>query len=126
MSGKIIATIYFYLISAVSLFLIVLGIFATVTFIINMTQYEKYPLRYPQMDCELGYGYSNPMPVRDFVETTPSAQEIEKQTQACIRQQDEERKQHKVEDIKDAITFSLVGIILFAIHFPLARKQLKG
>ena len=44
MSEKTIATIYFYVISAASLALIVIGIFNIVNFLINSTQYEKYPL----------------------------------------------------------------------------------
>ena len=127
MSGKTIATIYFYLISAASLALIVIGIFNTVNFFINITQYDKYPLRYSQGDCEGGFGY--PMPYKimptDGIEATPSAQDLEKQKQVCQKQQEQDRKQHKIEDVRNAITFTLVGLVLFSIHFPLARKQSK-
>ncbi|MBI4038493.1 hypothetical protein HY384_00895 [Candidatus Daviesbacteria bacterium] len=127
MSGKAIATIYFYLVSAASLALIVMGIFNAVNLMINSTQYEKYPLRYePGIDCESGFGYPVPykiMPPDVREEATISAQDLEKQTKNCLRQQELERRQHKVDDFKDAITFSLVGVVLFSIHFPLARKQ---
>ncbi len=120
MSGKTIATIYFYLISAASLALIVIGIFNAVNFGINVTQYEKYPLRYPQGNCE-GYPYKfGPSPA------SPSATELEKQKQDCLKQENALSKQQKIDDLKNAITFSLVGTILFIIHFPLARKQSKG
>ena len=57
---------------------------------------------------------------------TRSAQDIldiKRQRQLCLNQQEEDRKQHKIDDLKNSITFTLVGLILFAIHFPLARKQ---
>lgn len=127
MSGKTIATIYFYIISAASLALIVIGIFNGVNFAINLTQYDKYPLRFgPAQDCENGFGYPAPMKVSPIgTESTSSAKDLEKQKQACLKQQEADRKQHKVEDLKNALTFSLVGVILFSIHFPLARKQSK-
>lgn len=127
MSGKIIATIYFYLISAVSLGLIVVGIFTIISFLVNITQYDKYPIRYPQGSCE-GYPYkygAYPMDIRGEV-ATPSAKEQERQKQLCLEQEEMERKQHKIDDIKNSITFTLVGLVLFVIHFPLARKQSKG
>jgi hypothetical protein len=34
-----------------------------------------------------------------------------------------ERKTHKVDNIKDAIFFTLVGIILLALHFPVAIRR---
>jgi len=125
MSGKTIATIYFYLISAASLALIVIGIFNAVNFLINSTQYDKYPLRYPQGSCEISpykFGHYPVMDIRGEV-ATPSAAELEKQKQECLKQEDAERKQRKIDDLKNAITFTLVGLVLFSIHFPLARKQ---
>lgn len=128
MNGKIISLIYFYTISATSLALIVIGIFNAVNFFINSTQYEKYPLRYTGGDCEGGFSY--PMPYKavliDEREATPSTRDLEKQKQLCLKQQEQERKQHKIDDLKNAVTFTLVGVILFSIHFPLARKQSKG
>ena len=128
MSGKTIATIYFYIISAASLALIVIGIFNSVNFLINSTQYEKYPLRYPQGSCE-GYPYKfGPYPAMDVraIPATPSAQELEKQKQECLKQENALSKQQKIDDLKNAITFTLVGAVLFLIHFPLARKQSKS
>ena len=52
MAGKTIATLYFYVISAGSIVLMVIGIFSIVNFVINSTQYDKYPLKYPQGTCE--------------------------------------------------------------------------
>lgn len=128
MSGKTIATIYFYIVSAASLALIVIGIFNGVNFGINSTQYDKYPLRYgPGGDCEGGFGYAMPYKVSpiDGRDATPSAKEQVKQKEICEKAQDIERKEHKISDIKNAVTFTLVGIILFLIHFPQARKYSK-
>ncbi|MBI2019829.1 hypothetical protein HYS94_00200 [Candidatus Daviesbacteria bacterium] len=128
MSGKTIATIYFYVISAASLALIVIGIFNAINFLINITQYDKYPLRYPQGSCEVYSFKFGPYPAMDTrgVPATPSAEELEKQRQLCLEQEEQERKQHQIDDLKNAITFTLVGIVLFSIHFPLARKQSKS
>lgn len=131
MSGKLIATIYFYVISAGSLILIVIGIFNIVNFLINSTQYDKYPTRYNMPgDCEsVPYKYGGPVPATVDVRgmsATPSAQELEKQKQACLKQDELDRKQHKIDDMKNTITFTLVGAVLFLIHFPLARKQSKS
>ena len=128
MSGKTIATIYFYIVSAASLALIVIGIFNGVNFFINSTQYDKYPLKYSQGNCE-GYPYKfGPYPAMDVrgLPATPSAKEMEEQKKACIKQEDELSKKQKIDDLKNAITFSLVGSVLFSIHFPLARKQSHG
>lgn len=125
MSGKNIATIYFYIISAASLALVVIGIFNGVNFVINSTQYDKYPLRYgPVGDCQtLGFPYPVKMvqPL-ETKESTPSAEDLKKQKEICEKQQESERKQHKVDDIRNSVTFTLIGLILFLIHFPQAKK----
>lgn len=119
MTGKLVATIYFYVISAASLVLIVIGIFSTVNFLINITQYEKYPLRFPQGSCESYPFKFGPYPA------TPSANETEQQKQDCLKQENALSKKQKIDDLKNAVTFTVVGLVLFSIHFPLARKQWK-
>lgn len=131
MSGKNIATLYFYLVSTASLALIVTGIFYAFSFIINLTQFDKYPLKYgPGISCEDSYAFVMPLPPKVFpiegVESSPSSQELEKQKEICLRQQALERKEHKIEDMKNAVAFGLIGLVLFSIHFPLARKQSRG
>ena len=124
MSGKSIATIYFYIISAISLILIIIGIFNVVNLVINSTQYDKYPLKYSQPDCEQAV-YPYPVAAPDFKIASSSAIDQQKQKIGCEKQQELDRKQHKLDDIKNALTFSLVGVVLFLIHFPQARKQSK-
>ncbi len=128
MTGKTIATIYFYIISAASLALIVIGIFHGVNFILNSTLYDKYPFRYgPGGDCEGPIIYHMPVkPVSVGEESTPSAKDLDKQRQICLKQQELDRKQHKIEDLKNTLTFGLTGLVLFSIHFPLARKRSNG
>src|SRR5437868_6954006 len=123
MTGRQISLIYFYVISAASLALIVIGIFNTVNFAINVTQYDKYPLPYIGESCDLmAPGPSKP--VLDMpVGATPSAAEIARQKQDCEQRLELERKQHKVNDLRNSITFTLVGVVLFIIHFSWARKQ---
>lgn len=131
MSGKTIATIYFFVISAASLVLIVIGIFNAVNFVINSTQYEKYPLRYGGVsNCEftkdypIGGGMTRVMV--EPAESVPATSNAEVDPQArerCLANEEEERRQHRVDDLKNAITFTLVGVVLFLIHFPQARKR---
>ncbi|OGE15140.1 hypothetical protein A3F00_01710 [Candidatus Daviesbacteria bacterium RIFCSPHIGHO2_12_FULL_37_11] len=133
MSGKTIATIYFYIISVGSIILMVIGIFNAANFIVNSTQFEQYPLRWGGItSCDYGADglvpvARGPMSVKvlppDGIESTPSAQEIQRAKEQCLKNEAADRKQHQVDDIKNAITFSLVGIILFLIHFPQARKR---
>jgi hypothetical protein len=131
MSGKLIATIYFYLISAGALVLIVVGIFNGVNFIINSTQYEKYPLRYggiSNCDYAVDGQYYGDRPIKAMApmqngESTPSAQEIQRAKEQCLKNEEAERVEHRVDDLKNAVTFTLVGLVLFLIHFPQAKKR---
>ena len=130
MSGKLIATIYFYVISVGAIVLMVIGVFNVVNFFVNSTQYDKYPLRYNMIsNCDNPYGRgidtypAKPMLVPN--EATLSAEEIKFNKELCLKNEVADRKQHQVDDMKNALTFPLVGIVLFLIHFPLARKQTK-
>ena len=107
-----------------------IGIFNAVNFGINSTQYEKYPLPWGENSCE---NYPIPlygkgvMPMDTSIsipsDSTPSAEDLERQKEFCIKQQELERKKYQVGDMKNALTFILVGLVLFLIHFPMARKQ---
>lgn len=133
MSGKTIATIYLYTISAASLVLIVIGIFNAVYFVINSTRYEKYPPRFgwgPYSSCDAPYdvAYGPPYPAKliQTANSSPSAEEWQRAKEICLKNEEAERKQHKIDDLRNSITFTLVGLVLFSIHFPLARKQSKS
>lgn len=124
--GKLIALIYFYLISAVSLGLIIIGIFNVGNLVINLTQYDNYPSRYGYDNCENGYGPKAPYAAPMQPEASVSAEQVQKQKELCLVQVELDRKQHKLEDVKNSVLFTSIGIILFLIHFPKARKQSKG
>ncbi|EKD90727.1 MAG: hypothetical protein ACD_30C00097G0006 [uncultured bacterium] len=127
--GKLIALIYFYVISAVSLGLLIFASFSWANLILNLTQYDQYPLKYGIANCE--YGSANtrlgPYPVLEEGKTSASmsAEEKEVAKRACLEQVEAERKQNKLEDIKNSVTATLVGIVLFLIHFPTAKKMSK-
>lgn len=124
--GKLIALIYFYLISAVSLGLIIIGIFNVGNLLINLTQYDNYPPRYGYNNCDSGYPLVK-APYAPLIspEASVSAEQLERQRELCLTQIELDRKEHKLNDIKNSILFTSIGIILFLIHFPQARRQSK-
>lgn len=124
MSGRQVSLVYFYLISAGALALIVIGVFNSVNFLLNITQYKDYPLRY-QQDCESIYPSVKLMVPGYPIPATQSAFEMEQQKELCQRNLDKLRKQQKLDDLRNSITFTAVGTILFLIHFPIARRQSK-
>lgn len=127
MTGKNVGLAYFYLVSAASLLLIVVGIFKVVNVAVNLSAYDQYPLRYSQPSCEVApdrYKSSYPMDANGK-QSSPSAEELEAKKNDCLKQESLERKEHKIDDIKDAITFPLIGLFLFFIHFPKARELSK-
>ncbi len=128
MVGRLIGLIYFYLVSVIALILLVIGIHSSVTFVLNITQYDQYPPRYIGEDCGSIYSpfYKGPYGAVEVFPgsnpATPSADEKAELKKQCETRVDFERKQHKLEDIRNAIVFTLVGAVLFLIHFPQARK----
>ena len=127
---RLIGVIYFYVVSAGSLILIVVGIFNSVNFVVNSTQFDKYPLRYGVQNCDyLSNKYlrdpMGPYPANIAPEASISAEEMAEQQKVCEEQQELDRVQHRVDYLRDSITFLTVGIILFLIHFPRAIKMSK-
>lgn len=126
MSGKQIGIIYYYLVSAASLALIVVGIFNSANLLVNLTQYDEYPLQYLAEDCE---NFRSPVKGPYPTEITPasmSATEKEDLEKSCQTRVERERKARRLEDIKSSVLFTLIGTVLFAIHFPQARKQSRN
>ncbi len=122
MVGKLIGIIYFYFISVISIILMIIGVFAVVNYFVNTSQYEKYPLKYGNEVCDTTSALNyEPVKMSNGTTETVKVDEV-KQKILCEKRMEMERKKTKLEDIKNAITFPLVGIILFLIHFPQARK----
>lgn len=129
MNGRVVSLIYFYLVSVVAIVLLMFGAYNGITFAVNSTQFEKYPLPWGGED-RCAYTMSPPMQVALAPSGTPqqSAEEkkaMEEQKNSCLRSLEMERKQNKVNNLKDALTFTLLGLILFGTHFPLALRRSK-
>lgn len=129
--GRLISLIYFYLVSIIGIILLIIGLYNGVSFVVNSTVYDKYPLPYVgNEDCSyLAQDFSGTvkraplaMPP-DETTATVSAEEQQEQKAACERRVEAERKQHQVNDLKNGIYFTLIGIILLALHFPVALRR---
>lgn len=132
MVGRLIGLIYFYLISAISIGLLIFASFSFATLLINLTQYDKYPLRYGMENCEVDSPqsyvkgpYATPVTDQGQI-ATMSADERQVLKKRCEDQADYDRKQHKLDDIKNSLVATFVGLVLFLIHFPQARKMSKA
>lgn len=112
---KLIPTIYFYLLSAVGMVLIIVGLFNASHFIAGTFVYEKYPLRYgtEYERCE----YRSELVGIDVKPQAAFSKED------CYKGLESERQQKKVEDIENALAFTLIGLFIFSLHFYFARKQ---
>ncbi len=122
MNGKLISIIYFYLVSIIALILLIIGVFHIISFTLNVTQFDKYPLTYGEDRCIM----AEPLPASDSKQAVTDASVTAKQRTVCLSQLEIERKQRKVNDIKNAIAFPLLGLVLFFIHFPIALKRSKN
>ena len=128
MNGKVISLIYFYLVSIIGIILLIMGTYNAVTFAVNSTQFDKYPLQWGGGEDRCTYAMM-PQTVPDkngipqTVETDKKA--MEEQRKTCLASLEIERKQHKVDDIKNAITFTLIGGLLFGSHFTLGLRRSK-
>lgn len=126
MNGRVISLLYFYLVSIIGIVLLIIGTYNAVTFVVNTTQFEKYPLQYGGED-RCAYNML-PQTVPDKSASEPSAADkkaLEEQRKKCLQTLEMERKQHKVNNLKDAITFSLIGIALIGSHLTLGLRRSK-
>lgn len=123
--GKLISLIYFYLVSIIAIILLIIGLYNVVSFGVNSVFYDQYPLRYSGgEDCSY-LAQTEPPKVMPGTDTLASISAEQQQTQkaACERRVAAERKQHQVDDIKNGIYFTLIGIVLLALHFPIALRR---
>ncbi len=101
--------------------MMVMGVFAMVNFVVNSTQYDKYPLGYEE-NCDAFALDSSRMPPGVSPQPIILPDDTKRQKEECEKRHANERKRRKIQDLKDTISLALVGIILFLIHFPQARK----
>ena len=120
MNQKLIPTIYFYLLSAIGMMLLIMGLFNSVHYIVGITAYDKYPLRYgAESRCEF-----IPKMVPDI--NQQSVQSEKEQKDECLKNLEKERINTKIDDLEKSIAFTIIGILIFGIHFYFARKEKKS
>lgn len=114
---KLIPTIYFYLLSAIGMVLLIIGLFNSVHFITGVTAYDKYPLGYaPESRCEY-----MPIPVSNG--ETKATKGTDETKENCLKNVEVERQHKKADDLEKSISFTVIGLLVFGIHFYLARRQ---
>lgn len=114
---RLIPTIYFYLLSAIGMVLLIIGLFSSVHFITGIISYDKYPLRYgAESRCEY-------MPKAIPVEGRKDIQSDADTKLDCLKSLEKERATTKAGDLEKSISFTSIGLLVFAIHFYFARKQ---
>ena len=112
---KLIPTIYFYLLSAIGMVLLIIGLFNITHYITGIASYDKYPLRYgAESRCEY---MPQPVPAEDMKAVPSNTKED------CLKSLEKERATTKADDLEKSISFTVIGLLIFAIHFYFARKQ---
>lgn len=112
---KLIPTIYFYFLSAVGVVLFIIGLFNSIHYIVGVTAYDKYPLRY-QGESRCAY-----MPKPVPIEGQKGSQSDGESKEECLKSLETERKSTKIDDLEKSIAFTTIGLLVFAIHFYFAR-----
>ncbi len=96
--------------------LLIIGLFTAIHFIVGTTMYPKYPLQYGnESRCSLQM-----VPVDQKSAVTP-----EKVRNDCLKDVENERSITKANDLEKSISFTLIGLAVFGIHFCFARKTRK-
>ncbi len=96
-----------------------------VHYLVNTTQYPKYPLQsYDETRCEV-YSYAGkPVPAvaTEIREATPSAAEMKQQEETCKAQLEADRMHRKIDDLTQSLAFLIIGALVFIPHWKMARK----
>lgn len=116
--AELIKTIYFYLFSAIGLILVIVGIFQTSEYVVKKFFLPKYDLGYGE-SCDY-FGKIIPAPIDGRQVATTSAEEqkmLDQQKKDCLTRIEEQRAVRQVTDLARAITFIIVGSVVFIFHF---------
>ena len=117
---RLIPTIYFYLLSAIGMVLLIIGLFNSVHFITGISSYDKYPLR---QGAESRCDYM-PVPVSiDGTKEKVATKEKDETKENCLKSLEKERANTKADDLEKSISFTAIGLLVFLTHFHFARKQ---
>lgn len=119
---KLIPTIYSYVLSAVGMGLFIFGLFNSAHYIVGITAYDKYPLRYGGEESRCFYMPRAILP-EGAVQEESNLDVERKQKAECLKSIEVERKNTKASDLEKSITFTGIGILVFSTHFYFARKQ---
>ncbi len=111
--GHSIKTAYFYVFSAIGIILLVMGIFKLSDFAVRNFFLDNYYLDYESGRCS----YLEPAKLEGS-ETQPNIDSTKRCEEDLVR----EREVKKVTDVASAITFIVVGTVLFIFHYRRARK----
>lgn len=112
---KLIPAIYFYLLSAIGMVLLIIGLFNTTHFITGVVAYDKYPLRNgSEARCDY---LPQPVPL-DGQKMAPSNTKED-----CLKSLEKERATTKADDLEKSISFTAIGLLVFGIHFYFARRR---
>src|SRR3989344_2313626 len=115
---KLIPTIYFYVLSAVGMVLFIIGLFNSVHYVVGITSYDKYPLRYgAESRCD--YMPKAALPMGESTD----AQVDERAKEDCLKSVEKERETTKADDLEKSLAFTVIGFLVFSTHFYFARKQ---
>lgn len=115
--SKLIPTIYFYLLSAIGMVLLIIGLFNTVHYITGITSYDKYPLRFgAETRCDY-------MPVPASVDGTKETKGTDETKENCLNSLEKERATTKADDLEKSISFTSIGLLVFLTHFYFARRR---
>ncbi|MDP2637448.1 MAG: hypothetical protein Q8P26_00100 [Candidatus Levybacteria bacterium] len=116
---KLIPTIYFYLLSAAGMVLLIIGLFNAVHYVTGITAYDKYPLRFgAESRCDY---MPKAIPAEGERDAKPDTTKED-----CLKSLEKERQTTKADDLEKSISFTAIGLLIFGIHFYFARQQRKA
>ena len=116
---KTIPLLYFYTVSLIGFVLLIIGIFSSIHYFVNISSYTDYPLGYiPETRC--APMQAPPQVVPGKIDTTQTQQSY----LDCIKNIQAERQILKTKDAEKALSFTIIGLLVFGIHFAYARLRL--
>lgn len=116
--GKFLKTLYFYFFSAVGLILVIIGVFQLSDFAVRRYLLPKYNLGYEENRCDY---LTQPIPATKE-ESALTESDLKEQSKKCEEKLEEYRKYKEVTDFARAVSFIVVGGVVFAFHFKQTRK----
>ena len=104
--------------------ILIIGLFNSTHFIVGLTAYDKYPLKYGAGNrCDY---MPVPASINGVKETkgTPLRQGSEGQAKEdCLKSLEIERQNTKKDDLEKSIAFTAIGLLIFGVHFYFARRR---